>query len=237
MPHQTLSLNDVAEYLHISVQDVLRLVRGHEIPHERAGDRVVFRKQEVAAWASQRILGFKDKELQTYHRSSSVASRIHADHDLILPSLIKPAYIAVDVPARTRSAAIRAMVKLADSTELLYQPEDLLDSILAREELCTTALPGGFALLHPRHHDPYMLEESFVAFASTINPVPFGSPDGATTDLFALICCNEDRLHLHTLARLSTILSHAVVRADLRNATSQQEVYEILMKAEQNLAN
>lgn len=236
MPHQTLSVNEVAEYLHISVRDVQQLVRAHEIPHEKAGDRIVFRKNEIAAWASQRILGFKDKELATYHRSSSAASRVHPDHDLILPSLIKPSFIQAELPARTRAAAIRGMIKLAERTDLLNTPEDLLESVREREELCSTALRGGFALLHPRHHDPYMYEEPFVVFGRTVNPVPFGAPDGDTTDLFVLICCDDDRLHLHALARLSTILAHESVREDLRQAATSDEIHGILLRAEQELA-
>ena len=236
MPHRTLSLEEVAEYLHISTRDVQQLVRGQEIPHEKVGGRTVFRQREIAAWASRRILGFKQKELVRYHRSSSEAAQTEPGRGLILDTLMQPSYIELDLSARTRAAAIRAMIKLAESTHLLYQPDDLLQSILAREALCSTALRGGFALLHPRHHDPYMFEESFVAFGRNPTPIPFGAPDGETTDLFLLICCEGDRLHLHALARLSRIFSEEPLRNDVRDAATREEIYARLLEAERQVA-
>ena len=235
MPHNVFTLKEVAAYLHITPRDVEQLVRGEEIPFQRVGSRLVFRKNEVAAWASQRILGFGQKELHAFHRSSSKSSQLHPNHQLILPSLIKAEYIEVDLQARTRAAVIRKMVEVGDRTHLVNYPEDLLEGILAREELCSTALRGGFALLHPRHHEPYMFEEPFVALGRTRSPIPFGAPDGGTTDLFFLVCCGADRLHLHTLARLSSMLAQSNLRDELRNASTAGDVLKQLLKAETSL--
>ena len=71
MPHTTFSLKEVAEYLHLPADDVSDLVRRREIPFERMGDRVVFRRREVDAWASQRILRLTGEGLRDYHQSTS----------------------------------------------------------------------------------------------------------------------------------------------------------------------
>ena len=44
-------------------------------------------------------------------------------------------------------AVVRQLVELAEKTGRLCDPRDLLKSLEAREELCSTALPGGLALL------------------------------------------------------------------------------------------
>ena len=58
MPFQMLNLEAVAEYLHLTPQDVELRVKNREIPFEKRGDRIVFHKHDIDAWASQRILGF-----------------------------------------------------------------------------------------------------------------------------------------------------------------------------------
>ena len=70
-----------------------------------------------------------------------------------------------------------------------------------------TAIGEGVALLHPRFHDPYMFEESFVAYGRSDRPVFFGAPDGEGTRHFFLVCSTDHRAHLHILARLA-VLAH-----------------------------
>ncbi len=79
---------------------------------------------------------------------------------------------------RSKSSVIREMVELADRTGLLCYRDELLESLVEREKLCTTALSGGLALLHPRNHEPYMFEDSFVVLGKThrTDPVRVAGP-------------------------------------------------------------
>jgi mannitol/fructose-specific phosphotransferase system IIA component (Ntr-type) len=117
---------------------------------------------------------------------------------------------------------------LAEKSGLILNPKDLLESLEERERLCSTALADGFALLHPRHHDPYMFERSFLAIGRTITPIPFGASDGKETDIFFLICCQNDRLHLHVLARLCLMCRQKKFLLHLREANNPAEVQECL---------
>ena len=80
-----------------------------------------------------------------------------------------------------------------------------------------------------------MFEDSFIAFGRSVRPVPFGSPDGGTTDLFFLLCCQNDKLHLHVLARLCMICHHTSALYDVRLAKTAEEIIEVLEKAEREV--
>jgi PTS system nitrogen regulatory IIA component len=136
------------------------------------------------------------------------------------------------LPGRSKAAVLRAMTAVAERTGYLYDPDDLLDSLRQREELCSTGVDGGAALLHPRHHDPYTFEDSFVCIGRTLAAVPFGAPDGGKTDVFFLVCCQDDRLHLHVLARLCLLCRNAPFLQGLRSAASGQEMFAVLQEAE-----
>ena len=73
MPYRTFGIDEVARYLHLSRADLDRLVKDQDIPFERHGERLVFRKVEIDAWASQRILGLEGRRLAEYHQKSSQA--------------------------------------------------------------------------------------------------------------------------------------------------------------------
>jgi len=232
MPYTEFSLEAVAEYLHVAKADVEQLVRRDEIPHEHLGDRIVFRKKEVDAWASQRILQFSKSGLSDYHKKTSAKYHDLSATHAIIPELIRAEFIAPNLASKTKSSLLRAMTEVADATGLLIYKDDLLDSLLEREQMCSTALAGGIALLHPRNHDPYMFEDSFVCIGRTVHPIPFGSPDGRTTDLFILACCQDDRIHLHVLARLCMVFYHTSVLLELREAESAEPMLEALVRAE-----
>jgi len=87
-------------------------------------------------------------------------------------------------------------------------------------------------LLHPRHHLPYMFESSFIVLGRSIQEVFFGAPDGQETRLFFLICCQDDRLHLHTLARLCLLAQKSEVVAELLAAADAESMFESLVAAE-----
>ncbi len=149
-----------------------------------------------------------------------------------MPDLLQPDYIDPALTAKTKASVLREMVALADRTGNLNQSRDLLESLSAREELCSTALPEGLALLHPRHHDPYMFESSFIALGRSVQEIHFGAPDGQPTTLFFLICCQDDRIHLHTLARLCLMAQRTRLLASLREAPDAAAMHAEILAAE-----
>ena len=232
MPYRVMTIEQVAEYLHVTAASIEELVHHREIPFERQGNRVVFRNVEIDVWASQRILGFSGKRLQNYHRNSSEGMRKSAAADIRLTELLPAQFIHPDLHAKTRAAVIRDLAALAGKTGLVTDAAELAVSLREREDLFSTAMPGGFALVHPRQHDPYMFERSFIMLVRTPRPLPFGAPDGGETGIFFLICCQDDRLHLHVLARLSMMCAQTELLTYLRAASTATEMAEALADAE-----
>jgi PTS system nitrogen regulatory IIA component len=233
MPHRLLSAAELADYLHVTPADVERLLRDSDIPHSKRGNRIVFQRGEIDAWASRRILGLPSRRLDAYHEKTIRGTQMVFPDAAIIPGLIAPANIELSITAKTRASVIREMVALADRSGLVFEPKELLASIEAREQLCSTALPGGIALLHARHHDAYLVERSFIVLGRTFQSIPFGAPDGQPTRLFFLVCCQDDRIHLHTLARLCVMATKTDVISHLLNAPDRDTAHQALISAEE----
>ena len=232
MPYRTFDLDEVARYLHLSRADVEHLVKDQDIPFERAGKRLVFRKVDIDAWASPRILGLEGKRLADYHQKTS-----HGTQELaagaIMPDYIQPEFIAPSLTAKTKASVLRQMASLAEKTSRLADPRLLLASLESREELCSTGLPGGLALLHSRNAESYLFDEPFITLGRTVQRIPFGAPDGQPTDLFFLLACPDDRMHLHTLARLCMMAQKTELLAQLREARDADAMCECILASEQ----
>lgn len=235
MAHRMLTTEELAEYLHVSASDVARLLRESNIPKEERGGRLVFRRSEIDAWASQRILNMPDRRLDAYHEKTMRGTQKVLENDALVPKLLKRSYINLGLTSKTRASAIRDMVALAESTGLVFDSHELLASVEAREALCSTALPGGLALLHARNYDPYRFERSFIVLGRTIQSVPFSAPDGGSTRLFFLICSQDDRIHLHTLARLCLIAMKTDILSQLYEVPDADAAYNALLAAEQTI--
>jgi mannitol/fructose-specific phosphotransferase system IIA component (Ntr-type) len=173
--------------------------------------------------------------LAAYHQKSTRQTRKILPHEAFLPDMLESGAIASAMASKTKASVLRDLVALAEKTGHLNDPKTLLASLEAREELCSTAVPGGFALPHPRAHDPYLFETSFMVVGRPIQEIHFGAPDGQPTHLFFLICCQDDRLHLHTLARLCLIAQKTKVLDRLREAPDAQTMRDALIAAEQEI--
>jgi len=225
----------VADYLHLTPAEVEQRVKDREIPFEKRGDRVVFRKGDIDAWASQRILEFPSHRLAVYHEQSTRLTRKILPHQTILPEMLAAGAIASAMTSKTKSSVLHDLVALADKTGQLNDAKTLIESLEAREELCSTALPGGFAVPHLRSQEPYLFQTSFLVVGRTIQEIHFGAPDGEPTNLFFLICCQDDRLHLHTLARLCLVAQKTKVLDQLRAAPDAHAMRDALIAAEQEI--
>jgi excisionase family DNA binding protein len=233
MPYRTFGIDEMARYLHLSRADLDRLVKDQDIPFERHGERLVFRKVDIDAWASQRILGLEGRHLTEYHQKSSRGAQQIGSQEAIMPEMIRPEFIAPALAAKTKASVLRQMAALAEKTGRVNDPRALLEGLEAREELCSTGIPGGLALLHSRNPESYLFETAFLALGRTIQQIPFGAPDGRPTNIFFLIGCPDDRMHLHTLARLCLMAQKTDLLVDLRQAGDADAMCECILAAEQ----
>ncbi len=228
-----MELSEAAAYLHVTERELERLIKTTDIPCRKRGGRTVFQRGELDAWASQRILGMAPKRLADYHRESTRGTHAVFNQDALVPELLRPAYIAPALPSKTKKSLIRDLVAFAQTTGRVLDPADLLASVEAREGLCPTAVPGGLALLHCRNYQPYRFDGSFLVIGRTVQEIHFGAPDGRPTWLFFLICCQDERLHLHTLARLCVMAQKTDIIAQLLAASGADAMFAALVAAEQ----
>jgi nitrogen PTS system EIIA component len=232
MSFQLLSLEEVASYLHLTPAEIEQRVKDREIPFEKRGRRIVFSKSEIDQWASRRILNLQDRQLDDYHQKSTTHTRKMLAQETILPDMLGAGAIASAMTAKTKASVLRDLVALTEKTGHLSDAKALLASVEEREELCPTAMPGGFAMPHPRFHESHLFDSSLIVVGRTIQEIHFGSPDGEPTTLFFLICCQDDRLHLHTLARLCLIAQKTVILDQLREAPDAKTMRDDLITAE-----
>ena len=207
------------------------------IPSRRVNGELVFSRDEVHRWLEQRI-GVSDEEelVQVEEALTKSIPPGAVEDDVSLVSLIPAGAVALPLRARTRDSVIRSMVQLAGSTGLLWDTDAMAEAVKAREELHTTALDNGVALLHPRRPMPSLLGDTFVALGMAPSGIPFGGASGLT-DVFFLICSMDDRVHLRILTRLSRMLTYLDFLKRLRELSNEAAIRELMLEVEEAISS
>ena len=232
MPHSNLNLQQLSRYLHLPDVQIRKLVDKGAIPSRRVNGELVFARDEVHRWLEQRI-GISDEEELVQVEEALIKSVPPGtiEDDVSLVSLFPDGAVALPLLARTRDSVIRSMVQLAGTTGLLWDMDAMTVAVKAREDLHTTALDNGVALLHPRRPMPGILGDTFLALGVVPSGVPFGGVSGLT-DVFFLICSMDDRVHLGILTRLSRILTYPDFLRRLRTLSKELDVRELFSEVE-----
>jgi PTS system nitrogen regulatory IIA component len=157
-------------------------------------------------------------------RETGRAERIH------LEKLIPVECVLVGTKSRSKRAIVREICDHCAESGWVWDPEQLCDAVLAREELHTTALENGVALLHPRRPLPAILADRFVTLAISTNGIPFGGPRGALTDIFFLLGSTDDGIHLRVLARLSRLFALPGFLTQLRQVETAGEAVDLIQE-------
>lgn len=235
MPFRTLTLQQAAQRLHLDVHEVAQLVKRAEVPCTFRGEEAVFARRELDAWASQRLLGMTSRNVDIHHRASMCSQTRLAPDERLVPRLFCTDWIEPRLLSKTKPSVLRDMVALAATTNLLYDDAALMHGLEEREQLCSTAIGDGVAFLHMRYHDANLCGGSFVVLGRTARPIFAGAADGQTTDIFFLLCCQDDALHLHALSRLCAMSHNTPLLSELRQVETRAEMLAALERSENAL--
>ncbi len=119
------------------------------------------------------------------------------------------------------------VTKLA-TTYTNINKEQLIESLLAREAMCSTAVDHGVAIPHARIQG---LAEIIAVFGRSVEGVDFESLDGKPTHLFVLVLAPEgsDSAYINILARISKIFRNEELRGALMQNTNPEDIYDTII--------
>ncbi|MEB8125169.1 fructose-specific PTS transporter subunit EIIC [Staphylococcus succinus] len=139
--------------------------------------------------------------------------------------------IAMDLTSNDKNGVIDELVNQLDKAGKLNDLTSFKEAIHNRESQSTTGIGEGIAIPHAK---VAAVETPAIAFGKSKAGVDYQSLDMQPAHLFFMIAAPEGgaQTHLDALAKLSGVLMDENVRKDLLNATSPQEVLQIIDKAD-----
>ncbi|MFO0838706.1 MAG: PTS sugar transporter subunit IIA [Phycisphaerae bacterium] len=229
MPYRNMTLPELARHIGMDAREVQKLAdRGH-LPGHRVGGEWRFNRAAMLDWLQRELHNLELKQIRNLERAMT-----DQPDEAVFDQLLAAEAVDMNLPARSKASTLRELARLAERAGLVYDLPAIVEALEAREELCSTALPGGIAFPHPRTPLPYATAEPLLCLARVPGGIPFGSPDGRLTDLFVLVCSHDERRHLHVLARLA-LMFQTKLPDQLRETDDSEAALALILKTEREL--
>jgi fructose-specific phosphotransferase system IIA component len=142
--------------------------------------------------------------------------------------------IAVDIKSIKKEDVLKEMVDLlidAGEIEKRYRNK-LIDALMARESLGSTAIGQGIAIPHAKSE---CVDKLVAAFGLSKKGVDFDSLDAEPVFIFFLLVAPQDSAgpHLKALARISRLLKDKYMRDSLRACQDEKSVVKIISQEDE----
>jgi PTS system nitrogen regulatory IIA component len=139
------------------------------------------------------------------------------------------------IPSLASQEKNAVLQELAEGLAAHYRHLDqkkVLDVLLERERISTTAIGEGVAIPHGKLPN---VERVLGVFARSLEGVDFASLDGGPTHLFFVLIAPENAAadHLKALARISRLLKDDAFRRRLLAGKSSQELYTLIAEEDE----
>jgi len=141
--------------------------------------------------------------------------------------LINKNSVKLNLVSKDKSNVVDELVDLVNNSGNLNNKKEYKETILAREELSTTAIGEGVAIPHAKNK---AVNKACLAAGISKEGIDYEAFDDSLSHLFFMIAAPDgaNDTHLEVLSRLSTILMDENFRNDLINASSIDEFLNLI---------
>lgn len=150
---------------------------------------------------------------------------------MILTQILQPACIKAPLQSTDKDSSITELVDLLAENGLLLDRDSVLEAVLMREQTRSTGIGSGIAIPHGKCVG---VEDLVMAIGIAHEPIDFDSIDHKPVKIIILLASPLDRTgpHIQALARISKLMLDENFKTRLENATSPEEVYELISTKE-----
>ena len=148
-----------------------------------------------------------------------------------LESILTPGRSLVNVPGGSKKRVLEQIANLIGREVPDLATQDVYESLIAREKLGSTGFGNGIAIPHCRLKG---CEAPISALLHLDAPIDFDAIDGAPVDLLFVLLVPEAATdaHLELLRQIASMLDRKDVRDQLRSASSNEALYQVVLNAQ-----
>lgn len=213
MSSEILTIEEVARYLRVSERTVYEWAQKGEIPAGKIGTVWRLKKDDIESWVDERLASSK--------------TSVPKQHKIVTENFLSPDRVVLLDYASKHDVLVMMSEVLAKAPQVKNSAE-LLDAILKREALMSTAVGRGIAIPHVRLSS--VTDLVMAVGISKRDILDFDAVDGNPVRLVFMIAAanNQHDYYLQTISHFSAKLRNEELKSSLLNSTDPAEVYALL---------
>jgi nitrogen PTS system EIIA component len=220
---EVMTLEEVADYLQVSQKSILRMAQTGKIPAAKVASQWRFMRSVVDDWLMAQM------EIPSVRSS---ASGREAPSLPELKDLIPAEMMNLGIQPGPKKTVLEQLIEPLKANRVLRQHRRFLDSLMAREEIVSTAIGHGIAIPHPHRPLAGVFKEPFVTMGVCREGTNFEALDHQRTYVFFLLCAPTEDVQLRLLTRVTQVGRQIQTIEKIRRAPSPKGVSRILTDAE-----
>ncbi len=218
-----LSVREAADILKVSEKSIYRWIKEGSLPAYNIHGQYRFNRTELLEWATAQKV--------------NVSADIMAEPESAtapLPALSE-AMVSGGVFYRIGGADKASVIR--NVVEIMRLPDDvdrefLVQVLLARESLGSTAVGDGIAIPHVRNPIVMHIERPMVSLCFLERPIDFGALDGRPVNVLFTLVSPTVRSHLHLLSRLAFAMRDPGFKQAVLRQGSREEILAEALRVE-----
>lgn len=141
-----------------------------------------------------------------------------------ITQILKPECVCFPLRATDKTSVITELIDVLNEQGQLADYDDVLRSVLAREQTRSTGIGMGLAVPHGKSRG---VDALTMAIGKPETPIDFDSVDGRPCNLIVLLASPVDKTgpHIQALASVSRLWQTESFRTAVAQATTPQELY------------
>jgi len=221
-----LTVRDVAGLLKVTEKTIYRWLKHGSLPAYRVNSQYRFSRAELLEWATAHQINVS---VDVFREPSETEVSSQA-----LSEALSLGGIYYRIEGENKESALRNVGSLMRLPAEVDR-EFLLQVLLAREAMASTAIGDGSAIPHVRNPIVLHVTEPIVCLSFLEKPIDFGALDGKPVSCLFTLVSPTVKAHLHLLSRLAYILRDKGLRGILQKQGSRDEILSGIARIESGL--
>lgn len=221
-----LAVKEVAQLLGCSEKSVYRWMSERGLPAHRLGGQLRVSRAELMGWATANKINVAPQVFEEPEAAGPLPG---------LAEALEPGGVFYRIGGTDKESVLAGVV------EYLRLPEGtnrslLLQMLLAREKLASTAIGDGIAFPHTRNPIALHVDRPMVTLCFLEQPVDFDALDGKPVQALFVVISPTLRAHLHLLSRLAFALRDEEFKSLVQEQASRETLIGTLRRLSTRLS-
>lgn len=224
-----LTVEDVTKIFNVSEKTIYRWIKTNNLPAYRVNNQYRFNRTDLLEWAASHRVNLSPTQIQNDHSQPSETLPVFSE-------ALANGGIYYRVDGNDKPSVLKEIVGLLRLPDRIDR-ELLLQMLIAREEMGSTAVGDGIAIPHARNPIVLNVTQPSINLCFLERPIEFDAIDNKLVHTLFTLISPTIQSHLHLLSQISYVLRDPDFHSAIVRHKTREHIFAEARRVEASLLN